>query len=78
MGEGGVHAFTGGTLLLPQERLKTLKKTLGAKSMGEVTVDQCIGGMRGIPVGEGGGWGGGRPWGPLLCCWFACMQVGAC
>jgi citrate synthase len=33
-----------------QERLKALKKGHGSKSLGEVTVDMCIGGMRGIPV----------------------------
>ncbi len=33
-----------------QERLKALKKTHGSKSLGDVTVDMCIGGMRGIPV----------------------------
>ncbi|GLC45072.1 hypothetical protein PLESTB_001465500 [Pleodorina starrii] len=32
-----------------QERLKALKKTHGAKSLGDVTVDMAIGGMRGIP-----------------------------
>ncbi|KXZ47459.1 hypothetical protein GPECTOR_35g897 [Gonium pectorale] len=32
-----------------QERLKKLKKAHGAKSLGEVTVDMAIGGMRGIP-----------------------------
>lgn len=32
-----------------QERLKKLKKELGQKSLGNVTVEQCIGGMRGIP-----------------------------
>ncbi|KAG2483353.1 hypothetical protein HYH03_017801 [Edaphochlamys debaryana] len=39
------------TELIPgqQERLKALKKTNGSKSLGEVTVDQAIGGMRGIP-----------------------------
>jgi len=31
-----------------QARLLTLKKTHGSKSLGEVTVDQCIGGARGI------------------------------
>jgi len=31
-----------------QDRLKSLKKTVGPKSMGEVTVEQAIGGMRGI------------------------------
>mgnify|MGYP001806842356 CR=1 FL=1 len=33
-----------------QERLKALKKGHGSKSLGEVTVDMAIGGMRGIPV----------------------------
>eukprot|EP00882_Tetradesmus_deserticola_P029565 GHRQ01033129.1.p1 GENE.GHRQ01033129.1~~GHRQ01033129.1.p1 ORF type:complete len:139 (+),score=9.88 GHRQ01033129.1:196-612(+) len=33
-----------------QARLKSIKKQLGSKSLGEVTVDMCIGGMRGIPV----------------------------
>jgi hypothetical protein len=33
-----------------QERLKALKKEHGAKSLGETTVEMCIGGMRGIPV----------------------------
>ena len=33
-----------------QERLKALKKAHGSKSLGETTVDMCIGGMRGIPV----------------------------
>ena len=37
---------------IPQERLKALKKTHGAKSLGEVSVDMCIGGMRGIPVSD--------------------------
>ncbi|GIL70561.1 hypothetical protein Vretimale_3685 [Volvox reticuliferus] len=32
-----------------QERLKALKKNYGGKSLGEVTVDMAIGGMRGIP-----------------------------
>eukprot|EP00775_Hariotina_reticulata_P012774 gene12774-12902_t len=32
-----------------QERLRNLKKLHGTKSLGEVTVDQCVGGMRGIP-----------------------------
>eukprot|EP00882_Tetradesmus_deserticola_P009616 GHRQ01010151.1.p1 GENE.GHRQ01010151.1~~GHRQ01010151.1.p1 ORF type:complete len:591 (+),score=227.22 GHRQ01010151.1:196-1968(+) len=32
-----------------QARLKSIKKQLGSKSLGEVTVDMCIGGMRGIP-----------------------------
>ncbi|GBF96851.1 citrate synthase [Raphidocelis subcapitata] len=32
-----------------QARLKKIKTELGAKSLGEVTVDQAIGGMRGIP-----------------------------
>ncbi|KXZ47443.1 hypothetical protein GPECTOR_35g881 [Gonium pectorale] len=32
-----------------QERLKKLKKAHGAKSLGEVTVDMAIRGMRGIP-----------------------------
>ncbi|PNW75148.1 hypothetical protein CHLRE_12g514750v5 [Chlamydomonas reinhardtii] len=32
-----------------QERLKALKKGHGSKSLGEVTVDMAIGGMRGIP-----------------------------
>jgi hypothetical protein len=33
-----------------QERLKSLKKQYGGVSLGEVTIDMCIGGMRGIPV----------------------------
>jgi citrate synthase len=33
-----------------QERLKALKKAHGSKPLGEVTVDMCIGGMRGITV----------------------------
>jgi hypothetical protein len=33
-----------------QEKLKGIKKDLGAKELGKVTVDMCIGGMRGIPV----------------------------
>lgn len=33
-----------------QERLKNLKKQYGGVSLGEVTVDMAIGGMRGIPV----------------------------
>jgi len=32
-----------------QERLKALKKNHGTKALGHVTVDMCIGGMRGIP-----------------------------
>lgn len=32
-----------------QARLKTIKQQLGSKSLGDVTVDMCIGGMRGIP-----------------------------
>ena len=32
-----------------QERLKAIKKTYGAKVLGTTTVEQCIGGMRGIP-----------------------------
>ncbi|GFR43640.1 hypothetical protein Agub_g4741 [Astrephomene gubernaculifera] len=32
-----------------QERLKAIKKNFGNKSLGEVTVEQAIGGMRGIP-----------------------------
>jgi len=32
-----------------QERLKALKKSIGSKVLGEVTVDMAIGGMRGIP-----------------------------
>lgn len=33
-----------------QERVKALKKEHGRKVLGEVTVEQAIGGMRGIPV----------------------------
>lgn len=33
-----------------QDRLKALKKTHGAKELGQVTVNMVIGGMRGIPV----------------------------
>jgi hypothetical protein len=41
-----------------QERLKALKKAYGSKALGEVTVDMCIGGMRGIPVSlRTGTWG---------------------
>lgn len=40
----------------PQERFKKLKKEYGSKVLGEVTVEQALGGMRGIPVGP-----------PLLC-----------
>lgn len=36
-------------LTLLQERLKALKKVHGAKSLGTVTVEQALGGMRGIP-----------------------------
>jgi citrate synthase len=32
-----------------QERVKKIRKDLGQKSLGQVTVEQCIGGMRGIP-----------------------------
>uniref|UniRef100_A0A6U0X887 Citrate synthase n=1 Tax=Polytomella parva TaxID=51329 RepID=A0A6U0X887_9CHLO len=32
-----------------QDRLKSLKKSIGSKSLGNVTVDMAIGGMRGIP-----------------------------
>jgi citrate synthase len=32
-----------------QERLKALKKSCGSASLGQVTVEQAIGGMRGIP-----------------------------
>ena len=35
---------------LPQEKLKALKKEYGSKSLGNVLVEQAIGGMRGIPV----------------------------
>jgi citrate synthase len=33
---------------IKQEEMKTLKKEYGAKSLGEVTVEQCIGGGRGV------------------------------
>jgi len=33
-----------------QERFKALKKEYGSASLGEVLVEQAIGGMRGIPV----------------------------
>jgi hypothetical protein len=33
-----------------QARLKKIKTEVGARSLGEVTVEQAIGGMRGIPV----------------------------
>jgi len=33
-----------------QERLKSLKKECGSDKLGEVLVEQAIGGMRGIPV----------------------------
>ena len=33
-----------------QERLKKIKKELGSKEVGKVTVDMVIGGMRGITV----------------------------
>lgn len=36
-----------------QDRVKALKKEHGSKVLGQVTVDQAIGGMRGIPVGSG-------------------------
>lgn len=36
--------------IIQQERLKALKKSIGAKEIGKVTVDMCLGGMRGIPV----------------------------
>jgi hypothetical protein len=45
------------SLLCPspsQARLKKLKQACGGQSLGEVTVDQAIGGMRGIPVGAKG------------------------
>lgn len=45
-----LRSFADTSLAAFQERLKALKKTHGAKSLGEVTVDMCIGGMRGIPV----------------------------
>jgi hypothetical protein len=41
-------------LFNPQERVKALKKSIGAKEIGKVTVDMCLGGMRGIPVRHGG------------------------
>lgn len=39
------------TKKVPQEqaRLKAIKSAHGSKTLGEVTVDMCIGGMRGIP-----------------------------
>lgn len=33
-----------------QDRLRALKKLHGSKELGTVTVDMCIGGMRGITV----------------------------
>lgn len=33
-----------------QERIKAMKKSIGAKEIGKVTVDMCLGGMRGVPV----------------------------
>ena len=33
-----------------QERLKSLKKECGSAPLGQVLVEQAIGGMRGIPV----------------------------
>ena len=33
-----------------QDRLRALKKLHGSKELGAVTVDMCIGGMRGITV----------------------------
>ena len=33
-----------------QERVKAFKKEMGSAVLGEVTVDQALGGMRGIPV----------------------------
>jgi hypothetical protein len=33
----------------PQERIKAIRKEHGAKTLGSVTVEQTIGGMRGIP-----------------------------
>lgn len=36
----------------PQARLKKIKTSFGSQTLGEVTVDQAIGGMRGIPVGN--------------------------
>ena len=33
----------------PQERIKSIRKEYGATPLGTVTVEQCIGGMRGIP-----------------------------
>lgn len=41
-----------------QARLKQIKSTYGSKVLGEVTVEQCIGGMRGIPVRGAGAAGG--------------------
>jgi uncharacterized membrane protein len=43
-----------------QARLKKIKTELGGRTLGEVTVDQAIGGMRGIPVRRTGA-GAGRP-----------------
>lgn len=43
------HTF----LCVLQERLKALKKNYGGVSLGEVTVEMCIGGMRGVPVSCG-------------------------
>lgn len=36
-----------------QDRLRSLKKAHGSKELGNVTVDMCIGGMRGITVRNG-------------------------
>lgn len=37
-----------------QERLKKLRKEHGSKALGACTVEQAIGGMRGVPVRQGG------------------------
>lgn len=39
-----------------QEKLKRIKKDLGNKDLGYVTVNMCIGGMRGIPVRKPWAW----------------------
>jgi hypothetical protein len=37
-----------------QERIKTLKKQYAKNEVGKVTVEMVLGGMRGIPVRQGG------------------------
>lgn len=39
-----------GVVMLLQERVKSFRKEKGNAVLGQVTVDQAIGGMRGIPV----------------------------